>query len=1142
MKKGASLSAILLTLAIFAFAGAVSAATITVCPSGCDYTLIGNATANAEAGDVINVSAGTYDSETFPILVNKTLTIQSASGAAGTIINANSSSHGALNITADDVAIIGFTVKGGGNSTVYEHVIDINANSATIQDNILVGYSGNTADIHVSHGKGDGHAIKGNTLRHKNAGEGWGIQAENLTQSLIEDNLCYGDAQWSADNVEGAPGTCIEIGDADTVTVKGNIAYNLKYSFLTFVGEYPKPDETGYMYKDCRDVSIANVNVLNNTVYNISKSWQKAVNFKPCGQGGQPGGWTDHGNLTIGFNVTVGPDNTFYDISGADCAAVVIDENSEEDDGIGYMFGVSNINISYNRMYDNTYGVWNGQSETANAAYNWWGSSTGPGGVGPGTGDNITANVEYQPYCRNIECTAFGIETKPAGFPGSGTTNFSLVSDYSDVALVLDNGVNVAVNFSSGVDLTGSTLEFSAHVSMATGYVSIDSAGMPELNAPATIRFEGLNSQTTPVIYRDGNVCPSSVCSGVSYNSNTGVLTFTVTGFSTYYVSSGLSIGVDRLNYWEQENHTISMGWTGGGLANLSALIPSGWEFISGSGCTNISQAVICNNVTNGSEVSFVMQVINASAHPEFEISSVEINATSGGSSFFSPDLRIIRVQDHNIFHTLVEYGRGRGNYFFDSYAAGTAGSGHTGVGCSYIPSDTMLELNFLHKVVNIKQKFMLASSTAEEATFTCTYPDNNIVRIHLAEEMTDLGSLVQVDYAIPEIEGSWERMGYVGINFAASSYGVNENITINCTNITYSLPGAYGDVIVDEDSFTLEFRNKYPFTVSASGLGIIGNGSQEMEITYNITNSEQYTVNDVIIEISAPQYATFIGVRGELWGTSLEKYRLERIEFAPGETEQVTLVARFNTSGAPQNMTELPLSGGISIEYVTCWEANSYNPSRYVQYLTAVGNGTANMSLSTEIVNLIERILRIELIVTEINRTVYEIDSTLLEFYYYMNNTVWGNLTAQDLLDKMQNSTNGTGDILTQISYLRQFNDELAFLVTDSFNSQKEARSFLQSGDVGSAARSLEDAKDKLQQAAGILQSEQATLQKKMSGSRSKWVWIIPTLAFIAMLVLYLSEKEVVVIEEKAPPKKEKKDSKKEAGQRRKTKNSRQE
>jgi len=38
------------------------------------------------------------------------------------------------------------------------------------------------------------------------------------------------------------------------------------------------------------------------------------------------------------------------------------------------------------------------------ATYNWWGDPSGPGGVGPGTGDEVSANVVYAPWLTAEGC------------------------------------------------------------------------------------------------------------------------------------------------------------------------------------------------------------------------------------------------------------------------------------------------------------------------------------------------------------------------------------------------------------------------------------------------------------------------------------------------------------------------------------------------------------------------------------------------------------------------------------------------------------------------------------------------------------------------------------------------------------------
>jgi len=55
--------------------------------------------------------------------------------------------------------------------------------------------------------------------------------------------------------------------------------------------------------------------------------------------------------------------------------------------------------INFNDIYDNTgYGIRNFDSIVVDAEYNWWGSCDGPSFVGSGRGDNVTINVDYEPW------------------------------------------------------------------------------------------------------------------------------------------------------------------------------------------------------------------------------------------------------------------------------------------------------------------------------------------------------------------------------------------------------------------------------------------------------------------------------------------------------------------------------------------------------------------------------------------------------------------------------------------------------------------------------------------------------------------------------------------------------------------------
>lgn len=67
--------------------------------------------------------------------------------------------------------------------------------------------------------------------------------------------------------------------------------------------------------------------------------------------------------------------------------------------GVWVRFSANGIAVNNNRIFGNTMGVTNDDSaHMLNAENNWWGSNSGPGPVGLGTGDKVSAYVDYDPW------------------------------------------------------------------------------------------------------------------------------------------------------------------------------------------------------------------------------------------------------------------------------------------------------------------------------------------------------------------------------------------------------------------------------------------------------------------------------------------------------------------------------------------------------------------------------------------------------------------------------------------------------------------------------------------------------------------------------------------------------------------------
>lgn len=449
-------------------------------------------------------------------------------------------------------------------------------------------------------------------------------------------------------------------------------------------------------------------------------------------------------------------------------------------------------------------------------------------------------------------------------------------------------------------------------------------------------------------------------------------------------VSAASSVITDKLNFWDSETHTVIITNDEGVSVDLNATMPAGFVFDTSSDCTNPSgQIVYCAAISDDSSATFTM-TSPSSGVGEYEV--LTLTSTAGATSL--SDIKFVRIKDEEIFLTLVEYGRGKGNYFYSSQGRG--GSGQQATGYAYIPTNTHFELNFLHKLYpTIGNYLSVPTAEGEGLSITCTYPNVTLLKHHLATDVT-LGNPVEIDYTADLLTTSWERLMWAVQSFDAGVYSDGNTITINCTNIHYYLPEANGNISISEDSFTLEFATKTPVTISASSdPGTINNGTSEVDITYVVTNTEGYPLSvssdPLYITLLSPDGADFIGVKGELWGTSLDEYDLEIPNLDAGETYTITLTTRFDTSS--MTATSVNLSRGAEVQFVPSWEINSYNPMSITQDVLVTDTITIDYGSQSNIVGVIDRI-------EEINQTTQSILLDTIE----INNTI--NTLEQYLID----------------------------------------------------------------------------------------------------------------------------------------------
>jgi hypothetical protein len=342
---------------------------------------------NAVAGSTVHVAAGVYNPVS-RIRINKDNLVllgpqadvdprpsQGSSRTAGSAGEAiiDGSVHNLNNIVlidADNVTVNGFEVKSGTGDLVYQE----NVHSGTIVKHCIV-HDGNGDD---------------------------GVQLKNCTNAILEyDYVCDiafpGDALSIADNSTNgkirhneaynisSANAAIYVYGSEYTEITSNLIYGVTQNSGIRLGNKHGTDAggTGGLIKDNIIYDVASDGI------NISTSHViiEGNDVYHCG--------SEDGAISVNYTVT----------------DITIRENSVHDNvlstakrltsaGILIESGVdaANVAINFNNIYSNDpFGVTNESSGLLDATNNWWGANDGPN-ASPGSGDNVSANVTYDPW------------------------------------------------------------------------------------------------------------------------------------------------------------------------------------------------------------------------------------------------------------------------------------------------------------------------------------------------------------------------------------------------------------------------------------------------------------------------------------------------------------------------------------------------------------------------------------------------------------------------------------------------------------------------------------------------------------------------------------------------------------------------
>ena len=397
------------------------------CPAR-DFSTIQAAVDAASAGDTIEVCPGTYNEQ---ITINKSLTLNGAQ--AGVDARGRSAAE----------AIVS---SAGVEGTI---IIDPTTGTVTIDGFDLSGTPtpGSGGVVYVS-GLTDNVVVK-NTIIEPSTADG--ILFWNAASGTAEQN-------W----IKGASLSGISGGrDADMtsmLTVKNNRIDDAFYGI------------TGYL-----DSSLISGNQITGTAAGAA------------GIGGQFYNTTITENQVSGYTAGVGL--AFQDYLSRGMDAIDVNNNSftgnavgvyVNDDITGKTITVNNNSIAGNPTAGATYGVLG--AGILDAENNWWGACDGPSGVGPGSGDAVSANVDFDPWTGCLarvsgmkfdDVNGNGANDGEPGLPGwtitgaSEAETFTVNADDTDGvdSSVLDNDQTYLVRV-SGTFLAGDSIQADAKYSV----------------------------------------------------------------------------------------------------------------------------------------------------------------------------------------------------------------------------------------------------------------------------------------------------------------------------------------------------------------------------------------------------------------------------------------------------------------------------------------------------------------------------------------------------------------------------------------------------------------------------------------------------------------------------------------------------
>lgn len=323
----------------------------------------------------VKVAPGTYNES---LVINRSLNLKGAkagtdarnrNGNNESIINKLDDNTANITITADNVTVDGFTLNGPASGGTASLVMQTGNSGETVKNNIF-NNPGRAASITTSNTTFTQNVVNNTPT----SSDGFQANSTPVHDVTISDN-----------NFSGADQT---VYNADITLIEGNSNITVKENRSNGDGTLVALFKTNGA--QVKDNNVVGANLSSAIYIGGANSNVKVSGNKVTGAGTGVNIANDFGD-GVNSNITITDNNLRNNGNGIKIRALATSADNT-------------VVAHQNQLVGNTTDGFNNLGTfNANATCNYWGSKSGPGSVGPGTGDKVTAYVAFASWAKNSD-------------------------------------------------------------------------------------------------------------------------------------------------------------------------------------------------------------------------------------------------------------------------------------------------------------------------------------------------------------------------------------------------------------------------------------------------------------------------------------------------------------------------------------------------------------------------------------------------------------------------------------------------------------------------------------------------------------------------------------------------------------------